>query len=121
VLGIGAYIFMRQSQAVTPGGGAAGSTATPATTIEMTGVKNDLLQIAQGERRHWAADGKYVSLDELRSNGDISMQSDHRGPFTYAVETSENGFKATATYTGPSTPGVAKTLSIDETMQIKTE
>ena len=121
VLGIGAYIYMRQTQAVTPGGGGAGSTATPRSTIDVVGVKNDLIALANAERRHFAAEGKYVSIDELRSNGDISMQSNQRGPYSYSGETSDNGFRIVATYSGPPNAGVPRTLSIDETMQMKTE
>jgi hypothetical protein len=119
VLGLGAYIYMRQAQSVTPGGGAAGSTATPRSTIDVVGVKNDLNALASAERRHFAADGKYVSIDELRSNGDISMPTDHRGPYSYSAETSDTGFRITATYSGPPNAGVPNTLSIDETMQLK--
>ena len=121
VLGIGVYIYMRQTQAVTPGGGAGGSTATPRSTIDVVGVKNDLIALANAERRHFAAEGKYVSIDELRSNGDISMPSDNRGPYSYSAETSDTGFRITATYSGPPNAGVPGSLSIDETMQIKTE
>ena len=121
VLGIGAYIYMRQAQAVTPGGGGAGSTATPRSTIDVVGVKNDLIALANAERRHFAADGKYVSIDELRSNGDISMPTNHRGPYSYSAETSDTGFRIVASYSGPPNAGVPHSFSIDETMQIKTE
>ena len=120
VLGIGAYIYMRQTQAVTPGGGA-GGTATPRSTIDVVGVKSDLIALANAERRHFASEGKYVSIDELRSNGDISMPTNHRGPYTYEAETSDTSFRITATYSGPANPDVPRTLSIDETMQVKTE
>ena len=121
VLGVGAYIYMRQAQSVTPGGGGEGSTASPRSTIDVVGVKNDLNALASAERRHFAAEGKYVSIEELRSNGDISLSTDHRGPYSYSVETSDQGFRITATYSGPPNPGVPHTLSIDETMQMKTE
>jgi hypothetical protein len=120
VLGIGAYIYMKQTQAVTPGGGV-GSTATPRSTIDLVGVKNDLNALASAERRHFAAEGKYVSIEELRSNGDISMQSNNRGPYSYSAETTDSGFRITATYSGPPNAGVPHSLSIDETMQIKQE
>lgn len=120
VLGIGAYLYMRQAQSVTPGGGA-GGTATPRSTIDVVGVKNDLIALANAERRHFASEGKYVSIDELRSNGDISMPTNHRGPYTYDAETSDTTFRITATYSGPANPDVPQTLSIDGTMQVKTE
>ena len=117
VLGIGAYLYMRQAQSVSPGG----SAATPRSTIDVAGVKNDLIALANAERRHFAAEGKYVSIDELRSSGDISMPSNSRGPYSYSAETSDSGFRITATYSGPPDAGVPRSLSIDETMQVKTE
>jgi hypothetical protein len=120
VLGVGAYLYMRQAQSVTPGGGE-GGTASPRSTIDVVGVKNDLIALANAERRHFAAEGKYVSIDELRAGGDISMASNSRGPYSYSAETSDTGFRITATYSGPPNPDVPRTLSIDETMQVKTE
>ncbi len=84
-------------------------------------MKNDLNALASAERRHFATDGKYVSIDELRSNGDISMPSNNRGPYSYSIETSDQGFRITATYSGPPNAGVPHTLSIDETMTMKQE
>ncbi|HET7841469.1 MAG TPA: hypothetical protein VFM21_07685, partial [Terriglobia bacterium] len=63
---------------------------------------------------------KYLSIDEMRSKGS-SIPADHRGPFTYSSEVSDTGFKITATYTGEPLEGAPKRLSIDETMQVKTE
>src|SRR5581483_6289587 len=75
VAAIGFWIYTKQGSSASPGGNAA---ASPRATIDLVGVKNDLNAIAQAERRHYASDGKYVSLDDLRSNGDISMQGSGR-------------------------------------------
>src|SRR5437667_6833975 len=112
-VGVGAYLYTQQAQSVAPGG------ASPRATIDTVGVKNDLIAIANAERRRLASDGKYVSLEELRSNGDISMPGNTRGPYTYNVETSDNGFRVTATYSGPDEKA-PRSLSIDQTMQITT-
>lgn len=111
---IGGYLYTRQTQALGPGG------ATPKTTIDVTGARNDLIAIANAERRYWATNSKYVSLDELRSNGDISLATNGRGGYAYTVETSESGFKVVATYGGPDA-NAPKRLSVDETMTVKTE
>ena len=113
-LGVGAYLYTQQTKSISPDG------ASPKTTIDTVGVRNDLMAIANAERRRMASDGKYVSLDELRSNGDINMPSNSRGPFNYAVETSETGFRVTATYSGPNAKAV-KVISIDENLQVKME
>ncbi|HZQ91547.1 MAG TPA: hypothetical protein VFA60_07125 [Terriglobales bacterium] len=117
VAAIGFWIYTKQGSSASPGGNAA---ASPRATIDLVGVKNDLNAIAQAERRHYASDGKYVSLDDLRSNGDISMQGSGRGPYTYSVETSDTGFRVIATLTGAA-EGVPRSISVDETMQMKQE
>src|SRR3954462_2443834 len=76
VAGIVMYLYMRNTIAVTPG---VDGKATPQATIDITGVKNDLNAIAQAERRYWATNSKYVSVDDLRAHGDISMPSNRRG------------------------------------------
>jgi hypothetical protein len=113
-VGIGAFLYAKQAQSVAPGGG------SPKTTIDVVGVRNDLMVIANAERRRLASDGKYVSLDDLRSNGDISMPSNTRGPYTYSVETSDAGFVVRATYSG-SDSSAPRSISVDQTMQIVTE
>lgn len=115
VLAVGLYIYKQQILATSAPG-----TTNPRSTVDVVGVKNDLLAIAQAERSHFALDGKYVSLDELISNGDISMKSPSRGPFNYSSDISDDGFVITATYSG-SGGGAPMSLSIDQTMQIKTQ
>jgi hypothetical protein len=111
-LAIGAYIFSQRSQ--NPAGA-----GNPRATIDVVGVKNDLVTLANAERRYFARESKYASLDELRSAGDISMPSDSRGPYMYTVDTGENSFRITATYTGPPDSEAIRSLSIDENMQIQ--
>ena len=114
VAGVVAYLYMRSTVAVSPGG-----TAAPQATIELAGVKNDLNAIAQGERRYWASNSKYVSIDDLRSNGDISMPRNSRGPYEYSADYTENTFRITATYTGPPAAGVPHTFTIDQDMNLQ--
>lgn len=116
VVAAGLYIYSKQIQSTSAPGGTA---ANPRSTIDVTGVKNDLVSIANAERRRRATDGKYASLDDLISNGDISMQTPSRGPYSYSSDVSDQSFRITATYNG-SDPG-PKTLYIDESMQIRTE
>jgi hypothetical protein len=113
VAGVVAYLYMRNTVAVSPAG-----TAAPQTTIELAGVKNDLNAMAQGERRYWVANSKYGSIDDLRSNGDISMAKNSRGPFEYSADYSDNTFRITATYNGPPESGAPHSMSIDQTMVI---
>ena len=116
VVAVGFYIFTRQAESVAPAGG-----SSPRATIDLAGVKNDLVALANAERRHFAAEGKYVSIDELRSSGDISMPTNRRGPYQYSAEVSDSSFRIVATHTGPPDPGLPRSFSIDDTMQIRTE
>jgi hypothetical protein len=113
VLAVGSWFYMRQTQDVMSAG-----TATPTATVDLVGVRNDLLAIAQAERSHAAIKGSYVSLDELRSEGDLTMQRDRRGPYTYSAEVTDTSFRIVATYSGPENSGLPKSLTIDQTMQV---
>lgn len=75
VLVVGAWYYLHQAQGVLSAG-----TSNPTATVDLIGVRNDLLAIAQAERSHAALNnGAYVSLDELRSSGDLAMSRDRRG------------------------------------------
>jgi hypothetical protein len=117
VLGVGFYIYKQQIVSTSAPGG---STSNPRATIDVTGVRNDLIAIANAERRRYASDGKYVDISDLISNGDISMQTPSRGPFSYSSSVSDSGFTITATYSG-NDPNAPKRMSIDQSMQISTE
>lgn len=72
------------------------STATPRSTVDVVGVKNDLLAIAQAERIHQAQHGAFASLDELSSSGALAMKKSGRDGYTYEVETSTDSFRVLA-------------------------
>jgi hypothetical protein len=116
VVAIGAYIYMRQTQNVMTGG-----TSNPTATVDLMGVRNDLLAMAQAERSHNALHGGYASLDELRQQGELSMNRDNRGPYKYSAEISDSGFRVVATYSGPENSGMPKTMSVDQSMQVSQE
>lgn len=115
VLCVGAWLYTRQAKSVTPEG-----TGNVRAVVDTTGVQNDLLAIASSERSHFALEGKYLSLDELRNKGVINLPAAGRAGYTYSVEVGGNSFRAVASYSGP--PAAApQTISIDQTMQIRTE
>jgi hypothetical protein len=109
VVGCGAYLYMRQAQAVTTDG------STPQTTIDVTAARGDLLALARAEQSHFASTGKYVSLDELRTGGEITIPT--RPAWSYAAETSETGFRIIASYSGAD-PKAPKRMSVDQSMAI---
>lgn len=115
VVGIGLYIyrsyFTADQGAVTMG------TNNPRGAADITGVKNDLMAMAQAERNYQALNGKYVSLDQLVSDGSLTVDPGRgRQGYTYSADVSDGGFKITANYSGPASG--MPTLSIDQTLQI---
>jgi hypothetical protein len=111
-LAVGAWLFTQRTQQPDVAG-------NPRATVDVVGVKNDLISLANAERRFFARESRYASIDELRSAGDISMPSNNRGPYVYTVDISDSGFRITATYTGPPESEAIRSLSIDESMQIR--
>jgi hypothetical protein len=116
VVAVGAYIYMRQTQSTMTAG-----SSDPRATVDLIGVKGDLLAMAQAERAHNALHGDYVSLDDLRSQGELTMTRTNRGPYTYSSEVSPGSFRIVATYAGPEGSGLPHTFSIDSSMQISQE
>jgi hypothetical protein len=114
-LGVGMYFYSRQVQSSS----AATEAATPQATINITGVKADLMSIAAAERRYFAGEGKYVSLDELISNDYITVAR-QRPPYSYAVQIGAGGFRVVATRSGEGTSGMPAQLSVDENMEFQT-
>jgi hypothetical protein len=110
-MAIGMYIYSVQVKTLTPGAGSGNSEEV----ANITGVKNDLIGIANAERSYWASQGKYASLDELKSTNYISIRGE-RPPYIYDVETTSSSFRATATRT---TKGAPAQLWIDDSMQVE--
>lgn len=109
-MAIGLYLYARQTQGISesvPGG-------TLQSTPNISGVKNDLIVIANAERAYMAQQSRYASLEELVA---VQYSAIPRGrpPYSYSVEVSEAGFRVIA---ARSQPGGPSQLSIDETMQI---
>ena len=77
------------------------------------------MSIAAAERRYYASEGKYVSLDELISTNYITVAR-QRPPFTYEVQTSGSGFRVIATRSGDDGSGTPAQLSVDENMEFRT-
>ncbi|MGH9785974.1 MAG: hypothetical protein ACRD88_17520 [Terriglobia bacterium] len=115
VVAIGLMIY--RSYFTGPGGVATMGTDNPRAVIDVTGVKNDLLAMAQAERAFHALNGRYAPLEELRSSGNLVIDPARgRQGYTYSASVSGNSFTVTASYSGPATG--MPTLSISETMQI---
>ncbi len=109
VVAVGGYFYTSQLKQVAANGNA------PATAVSVTGVRNDLLAMAQSERRYLATHPAYASLEELRSDGDIHVPN--RPDFVYAIDAGTDHFTITATYIGPD-PKAPKHIRVDDSMTI---
>jgi hypothetical protein len=93
----------------------------PTQAISLTGVRSDLLQIAQAERGYIAANGHCAALGELISSNSLSMSRNERDGYTYSVECSGGEFTATARH-APAPAGSPiryPNLAIDASMQVQ--
>jgi hypothetical protein len=93
-------------------------TGTPAQTIDIVGVKNDLLGIAQAERANLAEHGSYASLDDLISSGELTMKRSSRDGYTYTVETGDQSFRAVAHCPTATFPGCSN-YAVDQSMEVQ--
>jgi len=113
VVAITWFVVKSQFSSQGPTGG-----RPPVDTIDVVGVKNDLLAVAQAERLYLASHGSYASLEELQQEGSLAFSGAERRGYVYTAEVDGGQhFKITAT---PADPAKATwpTLAVDETMQI---
>jgi hypothetical protein len=93
----------------------------PTQAINLTGVRGDLLQIAQAERGFQALGDHCANIDELISSNSLTMRNPEREGYTYTVECGSAGnFSATARHAPApaNSPIRYPTLSIDQSMQV---
>src|SRR5580693_9412173 len=93
-------------------------TGTPAQTIDIVGVTNDLVGIAKAESAHQALHGSYTSLDELISIGYLTMKQSGRNGYTYSVETCDQSFRAIAHCPTATFPGCSN-YAVDQSMEVQ--
>ena len=110
-MAFGLVYYMKSAQAVSPPHG------NPKSTVEITGVQQDLLAIANAERRYNATNAKYVPLEELISSGELSMERTTRGPYSYTVEIEGDSFIAKAHANEPP-QGAPATIAVDSLMRV---
>lgn len=95
-------------------------TGTPAQTISVVGVKNDLIAIAQAERAYQAEHGLYASLEELKASGAMTMLRDGRDGYSYDVETTASGFHVLAKCSPATNPSCSNWI-VDQSMEVQPE
>jgi hypothetical protein len=96
-----------------------GTAATQA--VGLTGVKMDLLEIANAERSNIALNGNCMSLNELVSSGALSAAQRERDGYTYQISCSSQNFEVTAEHP-PAADGSGiryPKLAIDGSMEVR--
>jgi hypothetical protein len=92
----------------------------PTQAISLTGVRTDLLQIAQAERAYIALNGQCASLELLTSSNSLALSRPERDGYTYSIDCSGGDFSVTARH-APAPAGSPiryPTLAIDQSMQV---
>lgn len=92
----------------------------PTQAISLTGVRTDLLQIAQAERAYIALNGQCASLELLTSSNSLAMSRLERDGYSYSIECSGGDFNIMARH-APAPAGSPiryPTLAIDQSMQV---
>lgn len=93
----------------------------PTQAISLTGVRSDLLQIAQAERAFIVENGRCGSLDELTSSHSLTLARPERDGYTYSVSCSGGDFSVTARH-APAPEGSPiryPVLAIDQNMEVR--
>jgi hypothetical protein len=114
-LAIGVYYFYMKKMPSTEEGTA------PTQAISLTGVRSDLLQIAQAERGGLALNSSCVSLDELISSGALTVSRRERDGYTYTVNCAGSDFEVVAEHPAAAAGSEIRypKLAIDATMQVR--
>jgi hypothetical protein len=89
--------------------------------ISLTGVRTDLLQIAQAERGYIALNSHCATFDELISSNSLTMTKPERDGYSYSIECSGTDFTVSARHApAPSgSPIRYPNLAIDQNMQVR--
>ena len=108
------YFYFKQMPTTDPG-------TAPTQAINLTGVRMDLLQIAQSERTFISQNGRCAGLDELISSDTLRMSRTEREGYSYSISCYGTDFTATGSH-APAPDGSPiryPNLAIDQTMQVR--
>jgi hypothetical protein len=92
--------------------------ASPARSIDVAGVKNDLVAIAQAERIYQVEHSSYATLEQLVSSGAMALAKPGRNGYTYEAEPSDTTFRIVAHCPVGANPGCSS-YAVDETMDVR--
>lgn len=113
IIGLGMYFYFKKMPVTDQG-------TAPTQAIDLTGVRMDLLQIAQAERTQIAMNSQCASLDDLIASHSLSMDHPEREGYTYTIQCSSTDFTVTARH-APAPPGSPiryPTFAVDQSLQV---
>ena len=92
----------------------------PTQAISLTGVRMDLLQIAEAERSFIALNSRCAPLDELASSSDLPVPRTGRDGYTYSVDCSGAQFTVRARHqpAPQGSPIRYPNLAVDDNMRV---
>lgn len=92
----------------------------PTQAITLTGVRMDLLQIAQAERSYIVLNSRCALLDELVSSSALSVPRTGRDGYVYSVECSGADYRVSARHqpAPAGSPVRYPNLAVDSNMQV---
>ena len=93
----------------------------PTQAINLTGVRMDLMQIAQAERTYVASNGHCGSLGDLSSSGTMNLARKEREGYSYEVQCGDGNEFAVIAHHAPAPPDSPiryPILAVDQNMQV---
>jgi len=108
------YFYTKQMPTTDPG-------TAPTQAINLTGVRMDLMQMAQAERSYIASNGRCGSLSDLGSSGTMNLSRTERDGYSYEVECSDGADFSIVAHHAPAPPDSPiryPILAIDQNMQV---
>lgn len=109
------YFAFKRMPSTDPG-------TAPTQAINLTGVRSDLLKIAQAERSNMALNSHCAEIGELITNGSLTMSRPEREGYTYEVRCNGDSGEFAVTARHAPAPGGSPIrypiLAIDQSLQV---
>jgi len=108
------YFYIKNMPSAAPG-------TAPTQAISITGVQNDLLQIAKAERSYILEHDSCGTLEQLTSSGSLLMTKYERDGYSYAIDCSGANFTVRAQH-APAPEGSPiryPTFAADQNMEVR--
>jgi len=108
------YFYTKQMPTSDPG-------TAPTQAINLTGVRMDLMQMAQAERSYIVSNGHCGALNDLSSSGTMNLSRTERDGYAYEVRCGDGAdFSIVARHAPapPDSPVRYPILAIDQNMQV---